>query len=149
MALAIIATTIATSSIVSAQDATGSNSIVAAIAAKFNLNQSDVQAVFDEEHNKREAEMQKQVETKLTQAVTDGKITEAQKQAIIAKMTEMKSNRPDKAAFQSMTEDQRKAQMEARKAEMDAWLSQNGLTQEIFRELVGGPRGRGHGMMMK
>lgn len=150
MALAIIATAVATSTLVSAQDTTGANSIVAAIAAKFNLNQSDVQAVFDEEHTKREAEMQKQTETKLTEAVSAGKITEAQKQAILAKMTEMKNNRPEKGAFQNMTEEQRKAQMEAKKGEMDAWLSQNGLTQEVFRELMGGPHGKGgRGMMMK
>ena len=150
MALAIIATALGTSSMVSAQDTTGANSIVAAIAAKFNLNQADVQAVFDEEHDKREAEMKAQIETKLTQAVADGKITEAQKQAIVTHFEQMKANRPDKADFQNLTDEQIKARMETKKTEMDAWLSQNGLTHETLREVMGGPfkaSGRGDKMM--
>ena len=46
LALAIIAGAVATSSFVSAQDTTGPNSLVAAIASKFNLNQTDVQKVL-------------------------------------------------------------------------------------------------------
>lgn len=149
LALAIITAAAATSGFVSAQDTTGPNSLVAAIAAKFNLNQTDVQAVFDEERTKHEEEMKTQTEAKLTQAVTDGKITEAQKQAIIAKMTEMHNNRPNKDDFKNLTQEQRKAQMDQKKTEMDSWLSQNGLTQETFRELMGGPKGHGGRMMMK
>lgn len=150
LALAIITAAVTTSSFVSAQDTTGANSLVAAIAQKFNLNQNDVQAVFDEERNKSEAQMKTQMEAKLTQAVTDGKITEAQKQAIIAKMAEMKNNRPDKEEFQNLTKEQRKARMDEKKAEMDTWLSQNGLTREVFQQVMGAFKG-GHGrrMMMK
>lgn len=148
LALAIITAATATASYVSAQDTTGPNSLVAAIAAKFNLNQTDVQAVFDEEHSKREAEMKTQMEQKLTQAVTDGKITEAQKQAIIAHFAEMKNNRSSKAEMQNLTDEQRKAKMEERKAQEDTWLSQNGLTQETLKGIIGGPKGFGRGGMM-
>lgn len=154
LALAIIGTSLATTNYVSAQDTTGPNSLVAAIAAKFNLNQTDVQAVFDEQRTKHEEEMKTQMEAKLTQAVTDGKITEAQKQAIIAHFAEMKnerssssSNRPNKVEMQNMTEEQRRAKMDARKVQEDAWLSQNGLTREILQGITGGPKGFGKGMM--
>lgn len=148
LALAIIAAGLMTTNMVSAQDANGSNSLVAAIASKFNLNQADVQSVFDEQRSKHQAERKAEIETKLTQAVADGKITEAQKQAIITHFTEMKEDRPSKEEFQNLTEEQIKAKMEARKAESDAWLSQNGLTHEKLQEIMGGPKGMGGRKMM-
>ncbi len=134
--------------LVSAQDTTGANSMVAAIAQKFNLNQSDVQTVFDEQRSKHQAEMKSQMESKLTQAVADGKITEAQKQAILTHHDAMKDSRPNRGEFQNLTEEQRKAKMDERRAEMDAWLSQNGLTQEKLQEVMG-HRGMGGKMMMR
>ena len=150
LAAAIIGSILASSNMVSAQNTAGSNSLVAAIATKFNLNQSDVQAVFDEQREKHQAERKAEIETKLTQAVADGKITEAQKQAILARHQEMQSNRPDKDEMRNMTAEQRNAKMEERRSEMNAWLSTNGLSQDIFRELMGGPQDKGgRGMMMK
>jgi hypothetical protein len=149
LALAIITTALASSTIVSAQDSNGHNSIVEAIAAKFNLNQSDVQAVFEEERTKHEQQMQANLEQKLTQAVTDGKITEAQKQAIIAKMSEQKNNRPNPEEFKNLTAEQRKAKMDEKKTEMENWAKENGLTLETLHSIIGGPKGMGHGMMFK
>lgn len=149
MALAIIATAITTSTIVSAQNTAGPNSLVAAIAAKFNLNQADVQEVFDEEYQKHRAEMKAQLEQRLTQAVKNGKITEVQKQAILAKHQEIQYSRPNRQEFENLAPEQRRAKMDEKKAEMDEWLSQNGLTRELFRELTGGFPGKGgRGMMM-
>lgn len=150
LAAAIIGSVLASSNMVFAQNTAGSNSLVAAIAAKFNLNQSDVQAVFDEQREKHQAEMQIKIEEKLTKAVAEGKITEAQKQAILAKHQEMQNNRPDVDEMRNMTAEQRNAKMEERKSEMNTWLSANGLSQDTFRELMGGPQGKGgRGMMMK
>ncbi len=143
MALAIIATAVATTSMVSAQDNTEANSIVAAIAQKFNLNQADVQSVFDEQRSKHQAERKAEIETKLTQAVADGKITEAQKQAILTHFTQMKDDRPNMGEFKNLTEEQRQSRMEEKKKEMDSFLSQNGLTQETLQEIMGGPKGFG------
>ncbi len=148
LAVAIIAAGLMSTNLVSAQDA-GSNSLVAAIATKFNLNQADVQTVFDSEKSKRQAEMKQQVETRLTQAVIDGKITEAQKQAISTHFTQMKENRPTKGDFHNLTEEQRKVKMDEKKAEMDSFLSQNGLTRETLQGLMGhGGKGFGRGGMM-
>ena len=151
LAAAIIASVFASSNLVSAQDVTsGPNSLVAAIAAKFNLNQSDVQAVFDEERSKHEAEMKTQMEAKLTQAVKDGKITEAQKQAIQEKFGQPFTKKIEPGQFKDMSEEEMKAFHDQKKAEMDAWLSQNGLTRETLQEIMGGPRGFGRkGMMFK
>src|SRR5690349_12080215 len=69
------------------------NSLVQKIASKFNLNQSDVQAVFDQAHQERESEMKANFASQLSQLVTDGKITEAQKQLISNKRAELDSQR--------------------------------------------------------
>lgn len=127
---------------------TGPNSSLAQkLSQRFNLNQTDVQKFFDEEHQARESQMQQNLETKLSQAVTSGKITEAQKQAILAKMAELKSNKPDMANFKSLTQEQRKAQMDQKKVELEAWASQNGLSMQTLQDLmVLKFRGPGHMM---
>lgn len=99
--------------------------IVERIAQRFNLNQTDVQSVFDEMHEERHAQMHENLETRLSTAVSEGTITEAQKQAILTKFDEMPANH------------------EQMRAEMEAWMSANGLTQEQLQNigfgLHGGP----------
>ena len=119
--------------------------LIQKIADKFHLNKSDVQAVFDEDRSTREAERQKKVEAELTQAVKDGKITEAQKQLLLDKQkalqTEREANKDD---MQSKTQDERKAAMDAKKAELEKWASDNGIPTEYLRYVMGhGGRGPG------
>jgi hypothetical protein len=77
---------------VSAQT-TPAQTIIQRIAAKFGLKEADVQSVFDVQRDERQAEMQKRFEDNLTQAVKDGKITQAQKNAILAKHQQMQQER--------------------------------------------------------
>lgn len=147
LALAIIGMAVASSSFVSAQDSSGPNSLITAIAQKFNLNQADVQAVFDEQRTKHHEQMKASLEQKLTQAVTDGKITEAQKQAILTKLSELHENKPNFEEFKNLTSEQRKAKMEEKKTEMETWATQNGLTLDKLHEIIGGPFGFGKRMM--
>lgn len=149
LALAIIGTALASSNFVSAQDTSGPDSLITAIAQKFNLNEADVKTVFEEQREKHHTQMKANLEQKLTQAVTDGKITEAQKQAILIKLSEIHENKPNFEEFKNLTEEQRKANMEEKKAEMENWAKENGLTLELFHEIIGGPRGFGKGMMHK
>lgn len=131
--------------LVGAQDSTNpASSLVQKIAQRFNLNPSDVQKVFDEEHEERHQKMQEKMEQRLSQAVTDGKITESQKQAIINKFAEMKNNKPDPEHFKNMTEEQRHQEMEQKKAELETWASQNGLSLDTLHELMGPKDGMFH-----
>lgn len=122
---------IMTSSAVFAQSETGDkgmNSIVQQIAHKFNLKESDVQAVFDEEHKVRTAEMHEKFETNLTNLVSKGSITEEQKQKILAKKKELSANKPKNLTkFKNMTPNQRKTEMEKQKTELEAWAKDNGI----------------------
>lgn len=57
--------------------------IVQKLADKLNVKAGDVDNAFDEIQQERCQELQKRIEEKLTQAVKDGKITEAQKAEIL------------------------------------------------------------------
>ena len=101
--------------IVSAQASGGQSDLVAKIAEKFNLNQGDVQAVFDEEHAARQAERQAQISDHLQSLVDDGTITTDQKSAIEAKQAELKTQR------------------ESDRSELEAWASDNGIDLKYLR----------------
>lgn len=118
----------------------GSSGLIDKIATKFNLNKDEVKAVFEEERTAREAEMKAKMEERLSKAVTDGKITEEQKQKIITKLAELKSEREaNKDSMKDKTDEERKAAMEAKKSEIEKWASDNGIPVEYLR--IGG----GHG----
>jgi predicted RND superfamily exporter protein len=133
---------------VSAQTSTDpSASIVQKISEKFGLNKDEVQKVFDAEHQARRAEMQAKMQKRLTTLVSEGKITEAQKQLIIAKQKELQAERgTNRQNMQNLTPEQRKTEMESKKAEMDAWAKENGIdTQYLF--FGHGMKGFGRGHM--
>lgn len=127
----------------------GMSSLIDKLATKFNLNKDDVQAVFDEDRAAREAEHQQEFEQRLTQAVTDGKITEAQKQKILAKVEELKTQREaNRDKFKSMTEDERRAAMKAEMESLKTWADENGISMDYLRteggmKVFAGPKGEG------
>src|SRR3989344_1136105 len=104
--------------------------LAGAISQKFGIDKTQVQSVVDDYHKKHQEEkrqmMQKRMEEKLTQDVKDGKITEAQKQAIIKKFTEMKSSvKPE--SFKDMTAEERKKAMENKRTELKSWAESQGI----------------------
>jgi hypothetical protein len=116
-------------------DETGDYSpIVTRLAEKFNLTESDVQAVFDSVHDEHHNRMLQDREDKLDQAVTDGVITEEQKQALLNKWEEMHTER----------EQERLQNHE----EMQAWFQEQGIDMEALNQYMGfGPHhfgGPGH-----
>lgn len=122
-----------------------SKTIIQRLVERFNLNTADVQAVFDSAKADRQAEMKAKEEAQLTQLVTDGKITEAQKQLIIAKRSEMEANRPTEPVKDSaLTPAQRKTEMEKQRTELETWAKDNGIdVQYLFGRF--GHMGHGHG----
>ncbi len=142
--------------------ATGSSSasttsLVDKIATKFNLNKDDVQKVFDTDRTEHQTEREQRYEDRLTQAVKDGKLTEAQKVKIESKhkelQAEMDKNRAsmeaDRAAMDGKTDAERQADREQRHTEMAAqrtalqeWETDNGIPAGY---LGFGGRGRGPG----
>lgn len=129
-----------------AQDTTIHQTLVEKIANKFNLKTTDVQAVFDQVRQERQAEMAKKYEQMLTDAVGAGKLTEAQKQLLITKHAEiMKSRETQMSSFQSMTETERHTAMEKDRTELAAWAKTNGIDETyLFGFGKGGGHKRGH-----
>lgn len=74
---------------VNAHGTTPQQTLIQKLVAKFGLKEADIQSIFDEIQTERQKEMQTRFDEKLTQAVKDGKITQAQKQAILAKYKEL------------------------------------------------------------
>jgi hypothetical protein len=98
------------------------------IADKFGLEKAEVQAVFDESRAEMEVKFKADYEARLNQLVTDGKITEAQRQLIINKHNELKANRQAKMEnLKNMTDEQRKAAMEAERQALQNWAEENNI----------------------
>lgn len=123
--------------------------LVQKIAQKFGLSQADVQAVFDADKQEHMQQMQAQAEQRLTDLVTTGKITQAQKDLIVAKQKELEANR--QANFEAMkgkTPAERKAAMDAQRTELEAWAKTNGIDLQYLMPGRGmGGRGGHHGGM--
>jgi hypothetical protein len=117
--------------------------LIEQIASKFNLNKDDVKAVFDQNRANKQAQMQQRFEAKLTQLVTDGKLTEDQKTKILEKVKELESNRAAEVEkLKSMTPAERKVAMKTYRDELTQWASDNGIDLKSL-----GLFGFGMGMM--
>lgn len=107
------------------------------LAERFGLKQDEVQNFLDEERAGRHAEMQKSFEERLNQAVSDGKISEEQKKAILAKRAELQKN-------MAQTREEAKVRREEHRAEMQKWAGENGIDWENLGGLLGPGMGGGH-----
>jgi len=104
--------------------------LVTAISEKFHLNTSDVQAVFDAERAEMETQHQADAAQQLTQAVTDGTITQDQADLITAKRAELEGNRPDPATLSTLSETERHDQMEQHMTDLKQWATDNNIPVE-------------------
>lgn len=113
--------------------------IVQKLVERFNLNTEEVQQVFDEVRGDRQQEMQDRFEERLTQAVSEGKITQEQKEAIIARKDEMKA---DRGEFKNLTSEERHENRETHRQEMETWAEENSIELDLMPMLLGdGHRG--------
>lgn len=104
-------------------------SLVSKIAQKFNLKEADVEAVFEAVRDEKQEEMKSQRTERLNQAVKDGVIAEAQKNALLAKM------------------DSHIEERGAKREEMQKWFTDNGIDETKLRDYLR-PEGKGEGRGM-
>ena len=119
------------------------NGLVTAIAQKFNLNPTDVQAVVDSqrmqmkaEHQQKEAQM---LADRLKQAVANQKLTQAQADLITAKQQELENF---EASLTGKTPEERATAMKSQFASLGQWASANNIPKEylLFNlHFAGGP----------
>jgi len=101
------------------------DTLITRIAEKFNLKKEDVEAVFDSVHQEKMEEMAKEREEKLNQAVSDGIITQTQKDALFSKMNENQNERREN------------------REEMQQWFKDQNIDQEKLMPYMGFGR-KGH-----
>ncbi len=99
-------------------------SIVAAIASKFNLNEDEVEAVIDAVREERQTQMRLDREERLNKAVSDGVISTGQKDALVEKFEEHQGERREN------------------RDEMQAWFESEGIDHEVLRNYMGPKGGR-------
>lgn len=123
------------------------SSLVDKIATKFNLNKSDVQAVFDEQKTTRDAARETEIKAAVTQLVTDGKLSLAQADAINAKRADLqKDHEANRATMDGLSPEARKEKMETKRSELESWAKSQGIPTEYLRYVVGhGGPGMRHG----
>lgn len=85
-------------SIAFAENGNTNETLVDKIASKFNVNKSEVQAVFDENHQEQRAERQANMSKTLQSAVDAGKITSEQKTLLENKMKDNQTARDTEIA---------------------------------------------------
>ncbi len=150
MAFAIIGAVYANSS--AAGFGNPMSNLVAAIAQRFNLNVSDVQQVFDEQRAQmaeQRAEQRTQMEARreqtftarISQAVTDGKLTQEQADKILAKKAEINTQ---KTNLEGKTKEELRAAMKAQMDSLKQWATDNNIPQE-YLSFLGFGMGKGYG----
>lgn len=122
--------------------------LVTAIATRFNLNPTDVQKVFDDQQALLQAQAQtnrqNQIKTRLDQAVKDGKLTQAQEDAILAKQKEVQDFM---ATLKGKSVADRQAAIKTEAAALKQWATDNKIPQQYFSGLGNGLMMKGRGMM--
>jgi hypothetical protein len=128
---------------VSAASSGQTGTLAQKLASAFNLDASKVQSVIDQDRSDHAAQHQAKYEERLTQAVKDGKLTEAQKQAILDENKKLKT---EMDAAKDKTGAERKTALDNIRTEATDWAKAQNLDAKWL--MAGGPHprgGMGHG----
>ena len=140
-----VGTTLAAQDVVENPDK-GMSGLINMLAEKFNLETTDVQAVFDEFRNQKQVNFQQRYEAFLDQAVLDGELTQEQADSILGKHTEIKNFRE---GLRGQTPEEIQSAMESEREDLKQWAADNNVPERFLRfgRGPGAGRGPGRGMM--
>lgn len=124
LVVTLIAVSVLSVSVVSAQNAATTLPLVEKIAQKFGLNKDEVQGVFDEYRDEKQADMYAKFAEHLNDMVLDGKITSEQRKAILDKHEEIQAKME---GFKDLTPEERRTKMKEVHDEMTTWMKDNGI----------------------
>jgi nucleoid DNA-binding protein len=106
-------------------------SFVAELAQKLGIDQSKVQTAVDQIKTEHTAQVEANFESKLSDLVTQGKLTVVQKQAVLDKMTELKSY-ISSDAFKNLTPQQKKQALQTKRTDLENWAKQEGIDLSLI-----------------
>lgn len=142
---ALVVLGLGTMIVAAAEDSSSTTSyppIVQRLADTFNLNPDDVAKVFEEERQARIEERNAQFESWLDTLVQEGKLTEEQKDAIVAKREEIQS-RMEEIRNIDDPEERRDAMLDLR-IDILTWAQENDIDPYFLKGFgFGGKRGFG------
>jgi hypothetical protein len=124
------------------------SSLIDKLVSKFDLNKSEVEQVFEEQRTEKEAEMKQNIEDRLDEAVSEGKLTEAQKEAILDKLAELREEREaDREKVKDMTHEERHEHMQQKHEALKEWAEDNDIPEEylpgaVVKRHIGGGMGK-------
>ncbi len=145
IAIAIIAITLMSANYVSAQEGVVNRPIVQRLAEKFNLDTNEVQKVFDEERETRQAERYALFVEKLDDLVAEGKLTQEQKDYLVAHHEKMQGVHEEMITLEPS---ERREKAQSLHSELEVWAeSQNLDLSEIMPFQGRVMHGAGNGMM--
>lgn len=113
----------------SAQGTNGISGLAAAIAQKFNLDQTQVQNTIQGFRSQHQTDAEN---TRLDKLVSAGKINATQKQAILDELSKLKSEYP-MGTFQNLTPQERQQKMQAIQQEINSWAQSQGINAMYLR----------------
>ena len=138
--VALGAGALSTNAVLAAEEVNGPvNNLVSAIATRFNLNEEEVQAVFDAEHEEMRAEHEQKAEEHLAKLVTDGKLTQEQADLVLVQQEE---HRVFMEGLKDLEGEERGAAMKAHREESRLWAEENDIPLGTLLRQDGG---RHHG----
>lgn len=114
-----------------------------AFIERFNLNEDEVNEFMQEQREEREQYRTQHINDKLADAVAEGKITEAQKEALLEKMAEHHSQADE---LRQQSREEHREQMESHREEFKAWAESQGIDLEELGFMQGPREGMGRGM---
>lgn len=137
-----------------AADSTSSNttnpmdSLVSALAEKFNLNQAEVQQVFEDHRGAMQQQRDEAVQERVQQLVSDGELSQDQANALLDKRAE---HREMMEQTRNQGERPSSDERQEHRAELKQWAEENGIDAKHLRFVMGGkgPGGPGNGAPMQ
>jgi polyhydroxyalkanoate synthesis regulator phasin len=116
-------------------------SLVDMIVQKFGLDKTQVQTLVDQFRTQRKSTMEahrdSRIEDRLSTLVKDGKITEAQKQAILTKLATERAKHSAEE-LKNMTPQERNEAFQSEVSDLKTWATSQGIDPKYM--MVGGGR---------
>lgn len=116
----------------------GRETVIERLATAFDKSEDEVRAVFEELHQERHQERQATIEQKLEEAVSAGQLTETQRDALLEKFEQHRSQRAEeREAFKELSREERQVAREERKQAFQAWAEAQGIDLELLALIHG------------
>lgn len=116
----------------------GISDLVNKIADKFNLDKNEVEKVVEEDRAERKAEKEQRVADKLQELVKDGKLSEEQKDMLLAKRAELQAARESiKEDLKDKTDEERHQYMKEQREKLMQWAEDNDISTKYLHFVMG------------